>query len=141
MSVPSVTKITKDGVEFISSVDRVQYTLHELVRAALKDVGKYICNRTRKKILRHTGRLAKNVQYWVKAKQKMPNLQVGFKPSGFYGMYQELGTQKQKKIGALQNSVNGSIADIIQIESQYLSALENEAEALRLIDESEEQGE
>lgn len=39
MSVPSsVTKITKDGVEFTSNVDRVNYTMKELCRAALRDV-------------------------------------------------------------------------------------------------------
>ena len=45
MPIPkSVTKIKKGNVEFISNVDRVQYTLTELTRAALRDVGKFICN-------------------------------------------------------------------------------------------------
>ena len=39
---PSVTRIKKDGVEFVSSVDRCAYTIRELVRAALRDVGKYV---------------------------------------------------------------------------------------------------
>ena len=31
----SVTKIKKDGIEFVSNVDRAQYTIQELSRAAL----------------------------------------------------------------------------------------------------------
>lgn len=48
MSVPkSVIKIKKGNIEYISSVDRVQYTIAELSRAALRDVGKFICNKFR----------------------------------------------------------------------------------------------
>lgn len=131
----------KDGVTFTSSVDRASYTIHELTRAALRDVGKFVCRETRKKIKRRTGRAAKNTQYWVRYKQKTPDLQVGFKPGGFYSMFQELGTTKTPKIGALYNSVKDNIAMIVKIESQYLSALEDEAKALSLIDEGEYEGE
>ena len=48
MSVPrSVTKVTKNGIEFTSNVDRVNYTMKELCRAALRDVGKLVCKRFR----------------------------------------------------------------------------------------------
>ena len=48
MALPkSVTKIKKGNVEFISNVDRVNYTLNELTRAALRDVGKFLCNKFR----------------------------------------------------------------------------------------------
>lgn len=135
----SVTKFSKkDGVTFISSVDKVNYTIDELTRAALKDVGRYITRETRVKIRKRTGRLARNTQYWVRKKDK--DLQVGFKPGGFYGGFQELGTTNIPKIGALYNSVADNIATIVRIESKYLSALENEARALSLIDESEEIG-
>lgn len=136
----SVTKFSKrDGVTFTSSVDKVSYTLQELTRAALKDVGKFVARETRKKIKRRTGRLAKNIQYWVRKRDQ--DLQVGFKPGGFYGMYQELGTGNVPKQAALYNSVAENIPIMVQIESQYLSALEDEARALALIDESEEVGE
>ena len=135
----SVVKFKKSGVEFTSNVDRVNYTIQELIRSALKDVGKYIARETRKKIRRRTGRVAKNIQYWVRKKET--DLQVGFKPRGFYGGFQELGTKKQSKIGALYNSVAESIPMIVKIESQYLSALEDEARALSLIEEAEEVGE
>lgn len=60
MSIPNgIVKIKKDGVEFTSNVDRVNYTLRELTRAALRDVGRFICNRARKQIKRRTGRVAK----------------------------------------------------------------------------------
>lgn len=58
MSIPNgIVKIKKDGVEFTSNVDRVNYTLRELTRAALRDVGRFICNRARKQIKRRTGQL------------------------------------------------------------------------------------
>ena len=46
MSVPkSVTTIKRNGsIEFkhISNADRIQYTMRELMRGALRDVGKYL---------------------------------------------------------------------------------------------------
>ena len=140
MSLPkSVTKIKKDGVEFVSSVDRASYTIRELARAALRDVGKLVCKRTRQQIRRRTGRLSKNTQYWVRKKEA--DLQVGFKPGGFYGGFQELGTEKMPKIGALYNSVKDNIKTIRDIEGRYLSAIEDEQKARALIDEGEYAGE
>lgn len=140
MSLPKAVKITKSGVEFVSNVERLQYTLKELERAALRDVGKLVCKRTKQKIKRRTGRLAKNTQYWVRSKQKIPDLQVGFKPGGFYGLYQEIGTSKAPKIRALSNAAEDNISDIIKIESQYLSGIGTE-EAESLIKEGDYQGE
>lgn len=140
MSLPKSVKITKNGVEIISNVDRIQYTLKELERAALRDVGKLVCKRTRQKIKRRSGRLAKNTQYWVRSKQEVPDLQVGFKPGGFYGLYQEIGTNKYPKIGALSDAAESNIKDIIKIEQQYLSAVGTE-EAERELNEGEYNGE
>lgn len=140
MGIPKgIVKIKKDGVEFTSNVDRVNYTLRELTRAALRDVGRYVCNRARKQIKRRTGRVAKNTQYWVRKKDA--DLQVGFKPGGFYGGFQELGTEKQPKIGALYNAVKDNIKTIRDIEGVYLSAIEDEQRAMSLIDEGEYTGE
>jgi len=135
MAIPSPIKIKKGNVEYISSVDRIKYTLEELTRAALKDVGKFICNRTRQKIKRKTGRVAKNTQYWVR--KKSGDLQVGFKPGGFYGGFQELGTSRQPKIGALHETVQENIEEIRRIEGEYLQAIEDENKALGLINEDE----
>lgn len=140
MGVPkSVVKINRDGVEYISSVDRVNYTISELTRAALRDVGKFICKRTRQSIRRRTEKLARNTQYWVRKKDC--DLQVGFKPGGFYGGFQELGTERQPKVGALYDTVKDNIKTIRDIEAQYLSAIEEEQRALSLIGEEEYQGE
>lgn len=140
MSLPKAVKISKNGVEIISNVDRIQYTLKELERAALRDVGKLVCKRTRQKIKRRSGRLAKNTQYWVRSKQEVPDLQVGFKLGGFYGLYQEIGTNKYPKIGALSDAAESNIKDIIKIEQQYLSAVGTE-EAERKLNEGEYSGE
>lgn len=143
MSVPkSVIKIKKDGVQYVSSCDKVQYTLHELIRAALRDSGKFICRKTKDSIKasgikKITGRMLRSVQYWVRHKQKTPNLQVGIKPLGWYLGYFELGTSEHRKYEFLQKSTKENIGEIIKIQSQYLSALENEAKALSLIKEDE----
>lgn len=141
MPLPNYVKFEKDGVTYESGADRVNWTLNELIRAALRDVGKFVCKNTRKAIRKRTGRLAKNTQYWVRTKQKTPNLQVGFKPGGFYGGFQETGTSKIPKIGALSNSVNDNIDEIMKIQGAYLSAIEDEQQAEELIDEGEYQGE
>ena len=43
MSVPkSVVRFKKDGIEYTSNVDFACYTIVELTRAALRDVGKFL---------------------------------------------------------------------------------------------------
>lgn len=143
MSVPkSVIKIKKGNIEYISSVDRVQYTIAELSRAALRDVGKFICNKFRNgyygMFRRKKGNVGRYTQYWVRRKEC--DLQVGIKPNAFYGGFQELGSSKSKKYGLLQKTVSESIPEIVAIESKYLSALEDEASALSMIEEEEYEG-
>ena len=146
MSVPpSVTKVKKDGVEFVSSVDRCSYTMKELCRAALRDVGKFVCKRFRQSYYSHFKRKKGNVgrftQYWVKHKyEDYPSLQVGVKPNAFYGGFQELGSSKTEKLGLLSSAVQDNVAEIVKIESQYLSALEDEAEALSIISDDDYEG-
>ena len=140
MSLPKSVKITKNGVTYESNCDRLQYTLKELERAALRDTGKFIFNRARQKIKRRTGRLAKNTQYWVRKKQETPDLQVGFKPNGFYGIFQEIGTEKYKKIGALSDSAEDNVNEIRKIQAQYLSGIGTES-AESEIDEDDFEGE
>lgn len=146
MAIPkSITKVSKDGnVTYTQSVDRVNYTIRELTRAALRDVGKFVCKNFRNayyaRFKKHSGRVGKAAQYWVKYKQKDIELQVGIKPNGFYGGYQELGTSKTTKYALLTHAVQDNISQIIDIESQYLSALEDEARALSLIGEEDYEG-
>ena len=140
MPLPKSVKFKKNGVEYLSNCDRLQYTIKELIRAALRDTGKYVCREARKKIKRRTGRLAKNTQYWVRSKQETPDLQVGFKPGGFYGIFQEIGTEREPKIAALTTSTEGNVATIQKIQQQYLSAVGTES-AESMIDEGEYSGE
>ncbi len=141
MSIPkSVIKFKKGGIVYTSSVDRVQYTLQELTRAALRDVGKFVartCNSAAMKLpgLKRSRRVRGRTsafQYWVLKKENY--LQVGIKHGTWYGEQQELGTRNQPKRGILRSSVYNNIPTIVEIESKYLSALESEAAALRLIE-------
>ena len=147
MSIPkSVVKFKKGNVEYTSNVDRTQYTIAELSRAALRDVGKYVsrmCNAEAMKLpgLKKSRRVRGKTsafQYWVRKQEG--DLQVGIKHGTWYGEQQELGTKRQPKRGILRNTTEGNIQKIIEIESQYLSALEDEAEALSLISEEDYAG-
>jgi hypothetical protein len=152
MAAPkSVTKINKDGVYFESNVDWCNYTIKELCRAALKDVGKFIRREFKKNYYdvfkKRTGRAPKAVKYTVFSSEntKYPRIDIGLPHSapgkpvpGFYSFFQEVGTSKQPKLGILTNTVEKNVATIVKIESQYLTALQDEAEALALINEKEE---
>ena len=150
MSVPkSVVRFSKDGVTYTSSVDRASYTILELTRAALRDVGKYIVRTANsegmqlmglKKSRRVRGRTSTFLYNVPWAKTGLPHLEVGVTHDTWYGVEQELGTSNQPKRQILRNSAHDNIAQIIEIESQYLSALEDEAKALRLISEEEYKG-
>lgn len=132
MAVPkSVVKLrTKSGqctVEFTDSVDKTVYYMNELINAALRDTGKYITKVAKTLIRKRTGRLAKNIQYWNRKKDQ--NLQVGIKPGGWYGMYQEFGSEHIPRVGAIEHSAKDNIDTIRKIQAQYLSALNSEAAA------------
>lgn len=150
MSVPkSVMRINKNGVQYTSSVDRASYTILELTRAALRDVGKYLARTANsaamklpglKKSRRVRGRTSTFLYDVPWAKTGLPHLDVGVTHNTWYGVAQELGDSNQPKRAILRNAAHGNIAKIVEIESQYLSALEDEAKALRLISEEEYTG-
>ena len=150
MSVPkSVVRINKNGVQYTSSVDRASYTILELTRAALRDAGKYIARTANsqamklpglKKSRRVRGRSSTFLYSVPWAKTGLPHLEVGVTHDTWYGVEQELGSSQQPKRRILRNAAYDNIAQIIEIEGQYLSALEDEAKALRLIDEAEYTG-
>lgn len=155
MSVPrSVVKIKKDGVEYTSNVDRCEYFMFELCRAALRDVGKFVKKRFRESYYshfkRHTGAAGRATKYKVYSNKNTiyPRIDIGLPHSsrgnsvpGFYGYFQEVGSSKQPRLGLLTNAVQDNVQQIVEIQSQYLSALEDEAKALALIDESEYESE
>lgn len=127
MALPKAVKITRDGIEFTNNVDAVNYTLKELIRAALRDCGKLFCNRFRQAYYRHfkrrKGRVGKYTQYWVRSKQDIPDLLVGIKPNGFYGGLQEFGSSKTPRLGLITETAHDEIEDMQKIQAQYLSAL------------------
>lgn len=144
----SVTKISKNGVEYTSNVDACQYYIFELTRAALRDVGKYLASLYKKSLWatfkKLTGNAGKGVKYsvWSSKNTLYPRVDVGIK-SGvqYYGPFQELGSSKTKRYGILQKEAEDHIAKIVEIESQYLSGLSEEASRLNsLIDENEYEG-
>lgn len=143
---PSGMKITKDGITYQSAVDRTRYTIRELSRAALRDVGRYVVRECRSVSLRrpHLGRLTVKSRfygregafsYWVRKKET--DLQVGIKHNTWYGVLQELGDGGQPRRGILRAAVQENIHQIRIIEGHYLSAVEDENRALGLIDEEE----
>ena len=147
MSAPkSVVKFKKEGVTYTSNVDACQYYIFELSRAALRDVAKFV-KRTFKDLFysvfdKETGNAGKATQSIVYSNKdtKYPRVEIGLKKSQLKGVYayeQEFGTSTVSRLGLMKDAVESNVAQIVEIESKYLSALESEAEALSLIDESE----
>lgn len=139
----SVTKVKKDGIEFISNVDRANYTIQELSRAALKDVAKLLRKRMVQELktlpgMRRSKRIYNSTQYWVRRREC--DLQIGVKHDAWYGVNQELGTKGMPKKGVIRETTFKHIDEIRKIQGQYLSAIEDENRALGLIDEEEEIG-
>lgn len=135
----SVTKVSKDGITFVSSVDKAQYTIDELTRAALRDSAKLIRKRMVDELkqlpgMKRNRRLYRSTQYWVRSRES--DLQIGFKHNAWYGSKSELGTDGQPARGILRNTVMSNIDEIRKIQSQYLSAITTDS-AGGLIDENE----
>lgn len=135
----TVTKITKDGIKFTDSVDRVNYTIDELTRGALRDSAKFIRRKMNDKLrklpgMKRSRRIYRSNQYWVRKWES--DLQIGFKHDSWYGSRSELGTHGQPARGVLRASVYDNISDIRRIQAQYLSAITTDS-AGGLIDESE----
>ena len=147
MSAPkSVVKVKKNGVEYTSNVDAASYYIYELSRAALRDVGKFVKTKFRQAYYdhfkKHTGDAGKAVSYKVISGKstEYPRVQVGLKSGkvdGFYAYFQEFGSSKTPRLGILTDTVESNIATIVEIESKYLSGLEDEATALAMISEDE----
>lgn len=148
MAIPSPMKFKKDGVEFTSNVDRCCYTIQELSRAALRDVGRYVVRMTTRKVrklegLGRTKYIQRRFQFWVRKQEGdlivgIHNVLKNKNPGAtWYGMDQELGLNGQPKRGFLKSTVYENITTIRDIEAQYLSAIEDEQRALALINEEE----
>lgn len=140
MAMPkSVTKVTKDGLTFVDSVDKAQYTIQELTRGALRDCAKLIRKRMIDKLkalpgMRRNRRLYRSTQWWVRKWES--DLVIGFKHGTWYGAESELGTSGQPARGILRSTVYENIDEMRRIQAQYLSAITTDS-AGNLIDESE----
>ena len=147
MSTPkSVVKVKKGNVEYTSNVDACQYYIHELTRAALRDVAKFVKAEFKRVYYdyyeKHSGKGGKVLSYKVISSKSTtaPRVQIGLsgkKVDGFYAFFQEFGSSTTPKLGLLTNTVEDNIPKIVEIESKYLSGLEDEAQALAMIDEKD----
>lgn len=147
MSVPkSVVKVKKGNVEYTSNVDAAQYYIFELSRAALRDVAKFVKAKFKEIFYEHfdreTGNAGRATSYKVVSNKdtKYPRVEIGLKKNqlkGVYGYEQEFGTSTVPRLGLLQSALEDNVAKIIEIESKYLSGLEDEATALSMVDEGE----
>lgn len=140
---PSVVKIKRDGVEFVSNVDRAKYTMAELERAALKEIAKLVRRRMLDKLrklpgMRRHRRLWASTQYWVRRIEA--DLQIGFKHDSWYGAKSELGDSGQPARGILRGTVLDNVDMIRLIAAQYIKHIEDELIAEGIIDEREEMG-
>ena len=146
--------IVKDGkteVKYESNFDAAEYYIFELSRAALRDVAKFVTKLFRTEYYSHfakrTGNAGKATKYkvWSSKSTKYPHVDIGLKTGrvpGFYAYFQEFGTSTGiPRLGLLTNAVQNNVAEIVKIESTYLSGLSDEAEELAAqIDESEMEG-
>lgn len=139
----SVLKINKGGITFESNVDRAQYTMRGLIAAANYDIAKLVVKRARQEALKsrsiravafgaagkgsYSKRFKSIFGYWVRKYDH--DLQVGIKPGTWYGVDAELGSSGQPKRGILRNTVYQHINDIMMIQAQYLSAIEDDIKA------------
>lgn len=153
---PSVTKIrTRQGQSEVileSSVDRVNYTLSELTKAALRDCGKFLKKEAKNRVPVRSGTLKKNISTWVrKYGLGETALQIGLYtpkkarekniPPAYHQHLVLFGFTHRsgKKVAGnnfLQAAVEENIETIRKIQAQYLSALSDES-AVALIDETE----
>ena len=136
MPIPkSVTRISKDGTfKFKDNVKAVEYSINELTRGALRDVGRFVSKQFRLSFYRNfkkiNGAVGRGAGFKV-YNGTPPRLEVGIgknwkgKVIGESGIHQELGNSetKQEKLGLLRHAVMDNIPKIIEIESKYLSEL------------------
>lgn len=146
----SVTKIKKDGVEYISNVDRVNYTIQELTRAALRDIAKLVRKRAKQGAPKDSGEYAKNIATWVRKNKKtgevglhlgVYNAKTSRKKKRqpiYFAHIIEFGSRFVKGYKVLTNAVYENIDDIRRITGKYLSVIEDEQKAIDLIKEEDE---
>lgn len=150
-STKTIVKDGKSEVIYESNLDATQYYIYELTRAALRDVGKFVTKTFKAAYYSHFSKISGNAgkatkyKVWAGAKTEHPRVQIGLKTGqvpGFYAYFQEFGTSTGiPRLGLLTHTVEDNVAEIVKIESQYLSGLSEEAARLEsLINESDMEG-
>lgn len=146
----SVTKIKKDGIEFISNVDRALYTMEELERAALRDVAKFIRQEMRGLVPVFRGVLKSNIASWVRKRKDTGDitLHIGIyspkiskkkgKTPAYHAHLLEFGTVKMRPQPFLRPATYDNIKMIREIQGKYLSYIEDVEKAKGIIDETED---
>lgn len=130
MALPNAKmKIDKNGVKFLSNVDAVEYSLKQLIKAALRDTAKFLRKRMIEQFknlpgMKKSKRIYNSTQYWVRKQEN--DLQIGLKHNTWYGALSELGDKGQPRRDILRNTVYDNIDTIQEIQSTYLSALNDE---------------
>lgn len=162
MPLPKSVKFSRNGVEFLSNCDRIQYTLKELTRAALRDSGKFCSKQVKKLVPKRRGMLRASVYYKVASAKKNPHVKVGYRRKfnfkgdegwGTHGVFFEVGATIHHKHSdgsytytifsptkPLENGIMNNITMIKQIQQQYLSTIGTES-AESMINEEEYSGE
>ena len=122
-------KINKKGITYTSNIDQASYTIKELSRAALRDIARVLKRSIRKEfnklpgMRKQTGRFKGAYQHWLRKNEG--DLQLGIKANTWYGVNQELGTKGMPKKDILRSAVMSNLKEIREIESRYLSAIDN----------------
>lgn len=153
MGVPSVMKIKKGNVEYTGKVDIAKYTLRELTRRALLDVGRYVTYNVRKNLktafpYTRSHRMAERYQYWVLKKENqlilgVENLKKGAKTAWWADQLEtnsflrpdggtSQGSPNSPRRHLLEKFVKSHVDKIVEIESQYLQTINNESAAVAL---------
>jgi len=140
-------KINKKGLTYTSNIDQASYTIKELSRAALRDVSRMLRYKVTAKLRTlpglRKGKRAKNTTgSWLRKIEGdlqlgMGNTKWGNSGDAWYAIKAELGSSNQPKRAFLKTTVMENIPEIIKIESQYLSAINNDSYE-GLINEEEE---
>lgn len=159
MGVPSVMKIKKGEAVYESKCDLAQYTIRELTRRALMDVGRYVTYNVRKNLrslfpfTKHH-RAAERYQYWVAKRENelvlgIENLKKGAKTAWWADQLEldsfansiggsSLGSARSPRRHLLETFVKTHIDKIVEIEIQYLKTINNESAAVALAKATEE---
>lgn len=150
MGVPSVVRIKNGKIEYTSKVDIANYTMQQLTRRALQDVARFVLFHVRSQVRginKFTSKgqsIPKRYQSCVLSRENVLLLGVENIKKGavtaWWADQAELGTNKQPKRAILYNVVTSNIPKIVEIESQYLAYMRDEAAALNAIHDTPEEG-